>query len=292
MTFYNILLVMRLTHNIASQHKINQLKKHYENFTVGSLVLGRDMKEAITVLYAFARLGDDIADEGNNSKKDRLKEIKYLKYHLKRIEFNQKIHDPYFKILNQIYYKYNLKINNLYRFIKAFNKDINHKQYPRFNDLINYCKDAANPAGELILSLAKKDSKENIRQSNAICTSLALINFAQGVVEDYEKGRIYFPKDEMKKFNLNVTDIEKRNFSVEWVRYKKYWVHRNYQILKKGLGLGKKIKGRLGVEIQMIEYAAILLLKRMKKSDCNLFTNPPKITKLDWILIFFKSTLL
>ena len=283
---------MRLTQNIASQHKIKQIKKHYENFTVGSLVLGKDMREVITTLYAFARLGDDIADEGNKSKRDRLEEIKYLKYHLKKIEFNQKINDPYFKILKKIYYKYNIRINNLYKFINAFNKDINHKQYSRFNDLIRYCEDAANPAGELILSLAKKDNKENSRQSNAICTSLALINFAQGVVEDYEKGRIYFPKDEMKKFNLNVTDIEKRNFSDGWVRYKKYWVHRNYQILKKGLGLGKKIKGRLGIEIQMIELAAVLLLKRMKKNDCNLFTNPPKITTLDWIFIFFKSVLL
>ncbi len=283
---------MRLTQNIASQHKIKQIKKHYENFTVGSLVLGKDMREVITTLYAFARLGDDIADEGNKSKRDRLEEIKHLKYHLKKIEFNQKINDPYFKILKKIYYKYNIRINNLYRLINAFNKDINHKQYSRFNDLIKYCEDAANPAGELILSLAKKDNKENIRQSNAICTSLALINFAQGVVEDYEKGRIYFPKDEMKKFNLNVTDIEKRNFSDGWVRYKKYWVHRNYQILKKGLGLGKKIKGRLGIEIQMIELAAVLLLKRMKKNDCNLFTNPPKITTLDWIFIFFKSVLL
>ena len=283
---------MRLTQNIASQHKIKQIKKHYENFTVGSLVLGKDMREVITTLYAFARLGDDIADEGNKSKRDRLEEIKYLKYHLKKIEFNQKINDPYFKILKKIYYKYNIRINNLYILINAFNKDINHKQYSRFNDLIEYCEDAANPAGELILSLAKKDNKENIRQSNAICTSLALINFAQGVVEDYEKGRIYFPKDEMKKFNLNVTDIEKRNFSDGWVRYKKYWVHRNYQILKKGLGLGKKIKGRLGIEIQMIELAAVLLLKRMKKNDCNLFTNPPKIKTLDWIFIFFKSVLL
>ena len=283
---------MRLTQNIASQHKIKQIKKHYENFTVGSLVLGKDMREVITTLYAFARLGDDIADEGNKSKRDRLEEIEYLKYHLKKIEFNQKIDDPYFKILKKIYCKYNIKINNLYRLINAFNKDINHKQYSRFNDLIKYCEDAANPAGELILSLAKKDNKENIRQSNAICTSLALINFAQGVVEDYEKGRIYFPKDEMKKFNLNVTDIEKRNFSDGWVRYKKYWVHRNYQMLKKGLGLGKKIKGRLGIEIQMIELAAVLLLKRMKKNDCNLFTNPPKITTLDWIFILFKSALL
>jgi len=283
---------MRLTQNITSQHKIKQIKKHYENFTVGSLVLGSDLKEAITTLYAFARLGDDIADEGNKSKKDRLKEIKYLKDHLKKIEFNQKINDPYFNIIKKIYYKYNIKINNLYKFINAFNKDINHKQYSQFNDLIRYCEDAANPAGELILSLVKKDTKENIRQSNAICTSLALINFAQGVVEDYEKGRIYFPKDEMKKFNLQVKDIEKRNFSSEWVRYKNYWIQRNYLILKKGLGLGKKIKGRLGIEIQMIELAAVLLLKRMKKNDCNLFTNPPKIRTLDWIFIFFKSALL
>ena len=76
---------MRLTQNIASQHKIKQIKKHYENFTIGSLVLGKDMREVITTLYAFARLGDDIADEGNKSKRDRLEEIKYLKYHLKKI---------------------------------------------------------------------------------------------------------------------------------------------------------------------------------------------------------------
>lgn len=280
---------MRITQNIKNQYKIEQTKKHYENFTVGSLVLGRDMKEAITTLYAFARLGDDIADEGNKSKEDRLKDIKYLNDHLKKIETNQKINDPYFKILKKICIKYNIKINNLYKFINAFNKDINHKQYTRFDGLIKYCEDAANPAGELVLSLAKKDNKENIRKSNAICTALALINFAQGAVEDYKKGRIYFPKSEIKAFNLNIKDIEKRNFSAEWIRYKKFWVNRNYQILKEGLGLGKKIKGRLGFEIQMIELASLILIERMKKNDCNLFTNPPKIRTLDWIFIFLKA---
>jgi phytoene/squalene synthetase len=56
----------------------------------------------------------------------------------------------------------------------------------------------------------------------------------------FEKGRIYIPKDEMKRFNLKVEDIQKRNFTSQWVKYKKYWVERNYEILKKGLGLGKK----------------------------------------------------
>ena len=282
---------MKPTQSIMSRYKIAQSKNHYENFTVGSLVLGKDMREAIMTLYAFARLGDDIADEGNHSKKERTEQIKYLKNYLKKIELNQKINDSYFKILQILYIKYKFKINNLHRFINAFNEDINHQQYARFSDLIRYCDAAANPAGELILSLVKQDNKENIRQSNAICTALALINFAQGVVEDFDKGRIYIPKDEMKTFNLKVVDIQQRNFTKYWVQYKKYWVERNYQILEEGLGLGEKIKGRLGIEIQMVECAALLLLKRMKRNNCNLFVSPPKIKTLDWIFIFFKVAL-
>ena len=282
---------MKPTQSIMSRYKIAQSKNHYENFTVGSLVLGKDMREAIMTLYAFARLGDDIADEGNHSKKERTEQIKYLKNHLKKIELNQKINDSYFKILQILYIKYKFKINNLHRFINAFNEDINHQQYARFSDLIRYCDAAANPAGELILSLVKQDNKENVRQSNAICTALALINFAQGVVEDFDKGRIYIPKDEMKTFNLKVEDIQQRNFTKYWVKYKKYWVERNCQILEEGLGLGEKIKGRLGIEIQMVECAALLLLKRMKRNNCNLFVSPPKIKTLDWIFIFFKVAL-
>ena len=282
---------MKPTQSIMSRYKIAQSKNHYENFTVGSLILGKNMREAIMTLYAFARLGDDIADEGNHSKKERTEQIQYLKNHLKKIELNQKINDSYFKILQILYIKYKFKINNLYRFINAFNEDINHHQYARFSDLIRYCDNAANPAGELILSLVKQDNKENVRQSNAICTALALINFAQGVVEDFEKGRIYIPKNEMKTFNLKVEDIQQRNFTKYWVKYKKYWVERNCQILERGLGLGEKIKGRLGIEIQMVECATLLLLKRMKRNSCNLFVSPPKIKTLDWIFIFFKVAL-
>jgi squalene synthase HpnC len=282
---------MKPTESIMSRYKIAQSKNHYENFTLGSLVLGKELQEPIITLYAFARLGDDIADEGNHSKKERTEQIRYLQNHLKKIEFNQKINDSYFKILRILYIKYKFKINNLYRFINAFNEDINHQPYARFSDLIRYCDSAANPAGELILSLVKMDHKENVRQSNAICTALALINFAQGVVEDFDKGRIYIPKDEMKRFNLKAEDIQQRNFTKHWMRYKKYWVERNYQILEEGLGLGKKIKGRLGIEIQMVECAALLLLKRMKRNNCNLFVSPPKIKTLDWIFIFFKVVL-
>lgn len=283
---------MKPTRNLKTPSAITRTKKHYENFTVGSFVLPKDIGNAIVTLYAFARLGDDIADEGNAPKRKRLKDIEYLKTYVKKIQFNQAIDDPYFKILQEIYIKYSININNLYKFIKAFNEDINHAGYKKFNDLMGYCDKAANPAGELILSLISQDTKANIKRSNAICSSLALINFAQGAVEDFQKGRIYFPRNEMKTFDLRTKDIKEKNFTVKWIKYKKFWVDRNEKILHQGMGLGSQIKGMLGIEITMITLAAALLLKKMKHNDCNLFKNPPKVNSFDWFFLFIQALFL
>jgi len=82
---------MKPTQSIISRYKITQSKNHYENFTVGTFVLGKDLREAIITLYAFARLGDDIADEGNKSKQQRTKEIRYLKIILKKLNLIKKL---------------------------------------------------------------------------------------------------------------------------------------------------------------------------------------------------------
>ena len=48
---------------------------HYENFPVGSFLLPKEFREPIRLVYAFARVADDIADEGNDSKETRLQRL-------------------------------------------------------------------------------------------------------------------------------------------------------------------------------------------------------------------------
>jgi len=40
---------------------------HYENFPVASLLLPRELREPVGVIYRFARMADDFADEGNDA---------------------------------------------------------------------------------------------------------------------------------------------------------------------------------------------------------------------------------
>ena len=40
-------------------------QSHYENFPVASVLLPKKLRRPISVIYAFARTADDIADEGH-----------------------------------------------------------------------------------------------------------------------------------------------------------------------------------------------------------------------------------
>ena len=52
--------------------KAKVTKKHYENFPVATLLFPKAHRDAATILYSFARNADDIADEGNLTKIDKI----------------------------------------------------------------------------------------------------------------------------------------------------------------------------------------------------------------------------
>jgi len=56
---------------------------HYENFPVASFLLPKSIRKPIIDVYNFARLADDIADEGNNSSEERLRLLKIFENVLK-----------------------------------------------------------------------------------------------------------------------------------------------------------------------------------------------------------------
>src|SRR3954469_661197 len=50
-------------------------RSHYENFPVASRLLPAPMRPHVAALYAFARVADDIADEGTAPAGDRLAKL-------------------------------------------------------------------------------------------------------------------------------------------------------------------------------------------------------------------------
>jgi len=263
-------------------------KKHYENFPIATLLYPKKIREAAIILYQFARIGDDIADEGIFSKKDRLENLSIYQKNLNKIKKNNLNVDLLFLDIYKVINQYSISINLLQKFIDAFKQDIINKRYKNFDEFINYSNKAAAPAGQIILGLFKEDTKQNIIYSNSICHALALIGISQDLYEDILKDRLYIPINEMKSFNLEISDIHDKKFNAHWKSYKEFWLGRIEQILIQGRPLILNTKGRLRLQIKIMVSAAFLLISRMKNEECDLFNNPPKISKIDWLVLFFR----
>jgi len=266
-------------------------KKHYENFPVATLLYPKKIREAVIILYQFARTADDITDEGSFSKKERLENLKIYQINLNKIKKNNLNVDLLFLDIYKIINQYSIPINLLQKFIDAFKQDIINKRYKNFDEFINYSNNAAAPAGQIILGLFRENTKQNIIYSNSICHAFALIGISQDFYEDILKNRLYIPTNEMKRFNLEISDIHDKKFNANWKLFKGFWLQRIELILIQGMPLILNTKGRLRLQIKIMVSAAHLLISRMKNEECDLFNNPPKISKIDWLVLFCRCIL-
>jgi squalene synthase HpnC len=266
-------------------------KKHYENFPVATLLYPRKIREAAIIFYQFARTADDIADEGSFTKKERLENLKIYQINLNKIKKNNLNVDSLFIYIYKIINQFKIPINLLQRFIDAFKQDIINNRYKNFDEFIGYSTKAAAPAGEIILGLFRENTKKNIIYSNSICHALALIGISQDFYEDILKDRLYIPMNEMKKFNLEISDIHDKNFNANWKIFKEFWLQRIDRLLKQGQPLISNTKGRLRLQVKIMFSAANLLVSRMNIEECDLFNKPPKLSKIDWLLLFCRCIL-
>lgn len=262
---------------------------HYENFPVASWALPRHLREPIQVIYQFARNADDFADEGNLSAETRLALLKQYQAELSRIAAGQIPELPLFKALERVIRQYALPLNYFSDLLAAFTLDVSKHRYQDFNELLGYCRLSADPVGRLLLHLFGRASPENLRYSDAICSSLQIINFLQDVPVDYAKGRIYLPQGELAKYGIKETDIASGLVNDAWRTFYQFQLTRTANLLAIGLPLGKNLHGRIGLEIRLIIAAGELILKKLHSVRGDVFSRRPKLTRYDTPRLLFRT---
>ena len=164
--------------------------EHYENFPVASVLLPSRLRPAVEAIYKFARQADDIADEGDAPASERLTALAGFRAGLDRIEEGLPPLTPMFGALQSALRDHSLALEPLRDLLSAFEQDVVTTRYADQESVLDYCRRSANPVGRLMLALYGQQAPDQLRQSDAICTALQLINFLQDVAIDIKKDRI------------------------------------------------------------------------------------------------------
>lgn len=262
---------------------------HYENFPVASILLPKRLRQAVEAIYAFARSADDIADEGDAPAETRLAHLSEYSDLLDEIEQGHAPEHPLFNVLAHQIRQHNIPIQPFRDLLSAFMQDVKKTRYANLGEVIDYCRRSANPVGRLMLHLYGEKDPRNLAYSDAICSSLQLINFLQDIAIDYRKNRVYLPQDELATHEITEAHIARGECSGLWRVFMLKQISRTRGLLEAGAPLGHHLKGRIGMELRMTIAGGRTILRKLQSDPDCVFDRRPVLYWYDWIAILARA---
>jgi squalene synthase HpnC len=276
---------------MSTQHSqaLALAQSHYENFPVASALLPMHLRQPIGMIYSFARQADDFADEGDLLADERLALLDGFRQELDRIGNKTGPESAFFVSLQDTIDQHQLPLQPFYDLLDAFSQDVTKSRYADFGEVMDYCRRSANPIGRLLLHLYGKATPRNIGMSDAICSSLQIINFLQDVAIDYKKDRIYLPQDEMRKYRIEESQIAEGRTDGTWGMFMEFEINRARRLLQAGAPLGLVLPGRIGLEMRTIIAGGDRILQKLHKSRGDMFNQRPVLKPWDWAYMLYRA---
>ena len=262
---------------------------HYENFPVGSRFIPKKLRPYVHSIYAFARIADDFADEPDTLDNLRLAFLENWENQLLQCVWRTPQH-PVFIALKETIHKFDLPVTLFQDLLMAFKMDVTTKRRERFEDLLTYCRNSANPVGRLVLLLFGYRDPELHALSDSICSALQLANFWQDVAMD-EKDRVYLPLDDMAKFGYREEDLKEHRCNEAFRNLMRHEIARTRELFHRGRPLCDKVGRELRFELHLIWNGGMTILDRIESVDYNVFIHRPTLGLKDKITMVTKAAI-
>jgi len=258
--------------------------QHYENFPVASWLCPRPLRAPVTAIYWFARVADDIADEGDASVEQRLGDLTAYRAELARVAAGQAPAARWaavFTPLSKAMREHALPPQLLDDLLDAFVQDTDNPIYPDRATLLDYCRRSADPIGRLLLHLYGIRDEMALTRSDAVCSALQLINFWQDLSVDLPRGRCYLPQDDAARHGLSADAVRAGPAGPAekaLVRELCSWAQ---DLMLEGAPLARQIPGRAGWELRLVVQGGLRILEKIAAMDFATLSQRPALTRWD-----------
>lgn len=257
---------------------------HYENFPVASVLCPPAIRPAVAAIYHFARTADDIADEGSAGAAERLADLAAYQQDLEHALAGRHFSDRWagvFHALAQQSRRFQLPPQPLCDLLDAFIQDAGNPLYEDRAQLLDYCRRSANPVGRLLLHLYGISDATSLRQSDAICSALQLINFWQDLSVDGPRGRHYVCAADRDAHGVTLADLAAGHDSPQARALVRSLVDWADSLMRQGQSLALRVPGRAGWELRLVVQGGLAILEKIRAMDHAALLARPTVSKRD-----------
>ena len=271
-------------------------QSHYENFPVASRLLPAPMRPHVAAVYAFARVADDLADEGTAPPAVRQEQLRAWQTRLHdaaegRHEDRPPVgrEDLLFLALGHSIRSLDLPVLLFDDLLSAFGQDTTTTRYRSWADVLDYCRRSANPVGRLVLRIAGYRSDTLERSADALCTALQLTNFWQDFGRDWRAGRLYVPRDVQEASGAREADLVRETISLPWAHAIEMCIVTTDRLFEEGRAVCDGVSGRLKAELRLTWLGGRRILERVRARRSDLLQYRPTLGTSDLPVLLWRA---
>ena len=246
-------------------------KAAHENFPVALRMLPPPIRRQLETIYGYARLVDDAGDLYVG---DRGALLDWIEADLDRA-YDGRAEHPLLQRLSTVVRELALPRDPFLRLLEANRRDQEVSRYGTWEELAGYCDLSANPVGELVLLVFGVATPDRVGWSDSVCTGLQLAEHWQDVGEDFARGRIYLPAEDLTRFGVEEADLAAAQPGEAFEELMAFEVERARGLLAEGSPLVASLSGRRKLAIAAYVGGGRAALDAVERSGYDVLRRSP-----------------
>lgn len=190
-------------------------RKSRSNFYYAFRFLPRPQREAIYAVYAFCRIVDDVVDLGRDPDVQR-KELAHWRREVARC-FEGAPEEPVAQRLAAAIRTYSIPRRALEEIVNGVEMDLTRSTYETFDELYPYCYRVAGAVGLCCIEIFGYTDPRARDYAVNLGVALQLTNILRDLQADAQRGRIYLPQEDLRRFGVSAEDLRLGRYTPEFV---------------------------------------------------------------------------
>lgn len=203
-------------------------RRHGRTYYWGTRLLPRERRRHVHAVYALARLADDIVDLAGPHPGPETAAALHAFERRFWDALTEGSPDPVLAAVADTVHACRIPPESFARFFAAMRADLDTRTYETWDDLLGYMDGSAAVIGEMMLPVlgAPPGVTEPAR---SLGLAFQLTNFLRDVGEDLDRGRVYLPQEDLRRFGA---DPWARTVTDEWRALMRFEIDRNRRLYR------------------------------------------------------------
>lgn len=202
----------RLDHKLSLAESYELCRRvqraHSRTYYFSTRFFPPEVRPHVHALYAFMRYADEIVDNpGRTALDEQLAALETFEEETLAAVAGERVPNPVLRAYASTVRERGISPGTIRAFMASMKMDTSVFRYPTYADLEDYTYGSAAVVGLMMCRVVGAEDERADEHACALGVAMQLSNFLRDIKEDWSRGRVYLPIEDLKRFRYTEEDI-------------------------------------------------------------------------------------